>query len=96
MSDNLRIGEYLKSNFVRLAEVIVVVTAVFVTMQHNVKVQGDVLERVVKQQEKQSEMSANLAIAIAELAVRVKDIEGDTKELNKDFKQHVRDCRGKE
>lgn len=83
------IGEYIKTNFVRMIELIAIVTFVFATMQSNINTQGEVLKNVVEQQRVQSDIMRDLAIAIAELHIRVSHDEDDHDNMLERLNNHL-------
>ncbi|MBT8449212.1 MAG: hypothetical protein KJO69_05955 [Gammaproteobacteria bacterium] len=83
------IADYIKTNFVRMIELIAIVTFVFATMQSNINTQGKVLENVVEQQRVQSAVIRDLAIAVAELHIRVSHDESDHGEILNRLNSHL-------
>lgn len=89
------IQNYFRHNIARVLELIVIITAVFVTMQHNIQLQGDILEKVIKQQEKQSEMLSSLTVTVAELTVKVGEIKADDHRIENQIIRHENECNRK-
>lgn len=91
MSDNrddFGIGSYFKNNVGRIIELVIIVTAVFVSMQRNIETQGQILDTVVNQQSQQTIMLRQLSITMAQMGIRMDHIEQDQRDLIAEIKEH--------
>lgn len=89
------VSGYLKNNALRIVELVFIVGLVAATMQSNLQRQGELLTVAVNQLQRQSEVLSELSIAVAQLSVRITNIEHDDREIVEDFKQHLRGDHGR-
>lgn len=94
--DHFGIGSYFKNNVGRIIELVIIVTAVFVSMQRNIETQGQILENVVQQQGQQTIMLRQLSITMAQMGIRLDHMEEDQREVIAEIKEHEKEDKKRE
>ena len=77
---------YFKHNLVRVAEVLLIIGSVFVTMQYNIKSQGEMLLQLSNKNDQQTQVLHGLVVTVATIQTEQNNMKDDIRDLEEEIR----------